>query len=108
MNETYVRTVRLLLDIAPAVFVNPLLAMKGGTALNLFLQDMPRLSVDIDVVFTRHDMPRQDAIQALGDDLAAIRDRVARMGYGVVIPKTAEATKPSCSSGPMTPRSRPR
>lgn len=90
MNEAYVRTVRLLLDIAPAVFVNPLLAMKGGTALNLFLQDMPRLSVDIDVAFTRHDMPREAAIQAIAEELTAIRDRVSRMGYGVVTPKTAE------------------
>lgn len=90
MNEAYVRTVRLLLDIAPAVFVNPVLAMKGGTALNLFLQDMPRLSVDIDVVFTRHDMPRDAAIQAIADELTAIRERVSRMGYGVVTPKTAE------------------
>ncbi len=90
MNEAYVRTVRLLLDIAPAVFVNPVFAMKGGTALNLFLQDMPRLSVDIDVVFTRHDMPREAAIQAIGEELMAIRERVTRMGYSVVAPKTAE------------------
>jgi len=90
VNETYVRTVRLLLDIAPAVFVNPIFAMKGGTALNLFLQDMPRLSVDIDVVFTRHDMPREAAIQAIGEELLAIRERVTRMGLSVVAPKTAE------------------
>ena len=90
MNEAYVRTVRLLLDIAPAVFVNPVFAMKGGTALNLFLQDMPRLSVDIDVVFTRHDMPREAAIQAIGEELMAIRERVTHMGYSVVAPKTAE------------------
>jgi hypothetical protein len=50
MNQTYVDTVRLLLDIAPAVFESGRFAIKGGTALNLFVQDMPRLSVDIDVV----------------------------------------------------------
>ena len=47
MNQDYVDTVRLLLDVAPAVFKPPRFAMKGGTALNLFVQDMPRLSVDI-------------------------------------------------------------
>lgn len=26
--------------------------MKGGTAINLFVQDLPRLSVDVDVVYT--------------------------------------------------------
>lgn len=56
MNEAYIRTVQLLLDIAPAVFETPVFAMKGGTAINLFVQDMPRLSVDIDVVFVPHDL----------------------------------------------------
>jgi Nucleotidyl transferase AbiEii toxin, Type IV TA system len=44
MNPDYVQTVNLLLDIAPTVFQTPRLAMKGGTALNMFVQDMPRLS----------------------------------------------------------------
>ncbi|MGF6865838.1 Nucleotidyl transferase AbiEii toxin, Type IV TA system [Paraburkholderia phenazinium] len=48
-----------MLGIAP--IITPLFAMKGGTALNLFLQEMPRLSVDIDVVvknpkLTRHEV----------------------------------------------------
>ena len=90
MNEAYVRTVRVLLDIAPAVFVNPLFAMKGGTALNLFIQDMPRLSVDVDVVYTRHDLPRELAIQAIAEELAAVRERVTHMGYSVVAPRAAE------------------
>jgi len=51
MNQAYVDTVRLLLAIAPSVFASQYFALKGGTALNLFVQDMPRLSVDIDVVF---------------------------------------------------------
>jgi len=45
MNPSYVSTVQLLLNIAPAIFETPLFAMKGGTALNLFVQDLPRLSV---------------------------------------------------------------
>lgn len=56
MNPTYASTVQLLLAIVPAIFETPLFAMKGGTALNLFVQDLPRLSVDIDVVFVRHDI----------------------------------------------------
>lgn len=51
MNQEYARTVQLLLAVAPDVFHSPAFAMKGGTALNLFVQDMPRLSVDIDLVF---------------------------------------------------------
>ena len=43
--------------------------MKGGTAINLFVQDMPRLSVDIDVVFTDHTLARDDSLQAIQSDL---------------------------------------
>ena len=44
MNQQYVDSVRLLLTIAPAVFRSPRFALEGGTALNLFVHDMPRLS----------------------------------------------------------------
>lgn len=48
MDNAYAQTVRLLLMVAPDVFANDIFAMKGGTAINLFVQDMPRLFVDID------------------------------------------------------------
>jgi predicted nucleotidyltransferase component of viral defense system len=63
MNQDYVDTVRLLLAVAPAVFRPLRFALKGGTALNLFVQDMPRLSVDIDVVFTDHTLDREAALK---------------------------------------------
>lgn len=93
MNVDYVRTVQLLIDVAPAVFVNPAFAMRGGTALNLFLQDMPRLSVDIDVVFTPHALSRHEALKAIGDELAAVQQRVERMGYRALIPGTGEGNE---------------
>ena len=37
MDKHYADTVRLLLNIAPDVFDNDIFAMKGGTAINLFL-----------------------------------------------------------------------
>ena len=37
MKQEYIDTVRLLIDIAPAIFSSPRFAMKGGTALNLFV-----------------------------------------------------------------------
>jgi len=72
MKADYVRTVQLLLAVAPAVLDTRAFAMKGGAALNLFLQDMPRLSVDIDVVFVPHELPRDEALRAIGDELAAV------------------------------------
>jgi predicted nucleotidyltransferase component of viral defense system len=93
MNDAYIRTVQLLLDIAPAVFDTPEFAMKGGTALNLFVQDMPRLSVDIDVVFVRHDLAREDALQAIGAELAAVQKRVAALGHDVELRKNKDGTE---------------
>jgi hypothetical protein len=52
VDKAYANTVRLLLNIAPDVFAGNRFAMKGGTAINMFVRDMPRLSVDIDVVYT--------------------------------------------------------
>lgn len=79
MDKQYADTVRLLLNIAPDVFDNDIFAMKGGTAINLFLQDMPRLSVDIDVVYLPWQTPRDQALQAINQELAAIAQRVERL-----------------------------
>lgn len=80
MDKYYAETVRLLLAIAPNVFANDIFAMKGGTAINLFVQDMPRLSVDIDVVFLPWHIPRNEAFQAIKQELFNIASRVASLG----------------------------
>lgn len=83
MNGAYTATVRQLLDIAPMVFATPHFALKGGTALNLFLHDLPRLSVDIDVVFTNHRLDRKAALQAIAAELSAISQKLEAIGYEV-------------------------
>lgn len=83
MNGAYTATVRQLLDIAPVVFTTPHFATKGGTALNLFLHDLPRLSVDIDVAFTDHSLGREAALQAIAAELSAISQKLEAMGYEV-------------------------
>ncbi len=80
MQQTYIDTVRLLLDAAPEVFRGGVFAMKGGTAINLFVHGMPRLSVDIDLVYPDWSAPRADALRAIADELAAIADRLQRIG----------------------------
>ena len=81
MNPTYVQTVNLLLDIAPTVFQTPRFAMKGGTALNLFVQDLPRLSVDIDVVFINHLADRDKALEEIAQEIQRIEAAITEMGY---------------------------
>lgn len=61
MNQTYLDTARLLTRVAPLVFVDDTFALKGGTAINLFVRDMPRLSVDLDLVFPDHRLSRDEA-----------------------------------------------
>ena len=51
MNEVHKKQVRLLLDVLPEVPKERCFAMHGGTAINLFVRDMPRLSVDIDLTY---------------------------------------------------------
>ena len=80
MNQNYIDTVRLPLAIAPAVFASGRFAMKGGTALNLFVQEMPRLSVDIDLVFVDHRPDRQAALQAIAEEFGCGADRTRAQG----------------------------
>lgn len=51
VRERYVDQVGLLVDILPAVEAEEDFALKGGTAINLFYRDLPRLSVDVDLTF---------------------------------------------------------
>lgn len=87
MKKEYIDTVRLLIDVAPTIFAAPHFAMKGGTALNLFVQDMPRLSVDIDVVFTDHTLPRDEALAAIEADLKVVAAALKARGFSVAIPR---------------------
>lgn len=80
MDKAYADTVRLLLAVTPDVFANDIFAMKGGTAINLFVRDMPRLSVDIDVVYTPWQHPRDQALASITAELNAIAGRVAPLG----------------------------
>lgn len=75
MHSRYLDIVRLLIDAAPFVFSENCFALKGGTAINLFVEDMPRLSVDIDLVFT--DLSCQDRESAL----AAIEQALHRIAH---------------------------
>jgi predicted nucleotidyltransferase component of viral defense system len=80
VDKTYIEIVRLLLESAPAIFETPNFAMKGGTAINLFIEDMPRLSVDIDVVYTNYQESRDEALKSISKGLEAARQRLARAG----------------------------
>lgn len=74
-NDGYRAQVELLIRCLPAVAGVPDFALKGGTAINLFLRDMPRLSVDIDLTY----LPLSDRETALDQ----IRAQLATIAVGI-------------------------
>lgn len=78
MDESYAQTVRLLLRAVPEVFANDIFAMKAGTAINLFVRDIPRLSVDIDVAYIHWKTPRENALSAISDEMTPLPRDYAR------------------------------
>lgn len=50
-REVYAAQVALLVRLLPFIAQEEVFALKGGTAINLFYRDMPRLSVDIDLTY---------------------------------------------------------
>ncbi|WP_258868132.1 nucleotidyl transferase AbiEii/AbiGii toxin family protein [Alkalilimnicola ehrlichii] len=86
MNPVYLDTARLLTQVAPLVFVDGTFALKGGTAINLFVRDMPRLSVDIDLVFTDHTLPRDQALTRINDAIRQAAERLNKRGFQTYAP----------------------
>ncbi|MCC5847837.1 MAG: nucleotidyl transferase AbiEii/AbiGii toxin family protein [Verrucomicrobia bacterium] len=74
-NSPYFRQVELLVRVMLFLEEEPCFAVKGGTAINLFVRDLPRLSVDIDLVY----VPIQDRESSLGAMDAALRRMAVRM-----------------------------
>lgn len=72
ISEQYRRQVALLVQILPFIAKEKCFALKGGTAINLFIRDMPRLSVDIDLAY----LPLHDRRESL-DEIGASLERIA-------------------------------
>jgi predicted nucleotidyltransferase component of viral defense system len=62
----------LLLQVLPFVARENIFALKGGTAINLFVRNMPRLSVDIDLTYLPFDS-RTNALKNIQEGLTRIQ-----------------------------------
>ncbi|MBY5928223.1 nucleotidyl transferase AbiEii/AbiGii toxin family protein [Halomonas sp. DP8Y7-3] len=71
-REDYKAQVALLVRLLPYVAEEEIFALKGGTAINLFYRDLPRLSVDIDLTY----LPVKDRAESLVEINEAM-DRIA-------------------------------
>jgi predicted nucleotidyltransferase component of viral defense system len=75
LSERYRHQVALLIETLPFVAAEQDFALKGGTAINLFVRDMPRLSVDIDLTY----LP----VAGRPESLAAIDAGMKRMAIAI-------------------------
>jgi len=71
IDERYRQQVELLVRTLPSVAVEGVFALKGGTAINLFVRDLPRLSVDIDLTYLPV-KPRNESLMEIDETLQRI------------------------------------
>jgi predicted nucleotidyltransferase component of viral defense system len=91
VNRLYLDSARLLTRVAPLVLVDDTFALKGGTAINLFVRDMPRLSVDLDLVFPDHALPREHALRRINEAIRQSAARLKKQGFLTHAPASADA-----------------
>ncbi len=74
-NSPYFKQASLLIRTLPLVAHETCFALKGGTAINLFVRDLPRLSVDIDLVYVPIE-PRNESITNIRNALNRITEQI--------------------------------
>lgn len=91
VNQVYVDTARLLVRAAPLMFAEGIFALKGGTAINLFVREMPRLSVDLDLVFVDHRLEREAALAKINEAIRRAAERLNKRGFQTHAASVADA-----------------
>lgn len=87
VSEAYRRQVELLIRLLPLVTQEESFALKGGTAINLFIRDLPRLSVDIDLTY----LPIESYKDSV-DDIDAAMKRIEAKALAMAGTKVARLT----------------
>jgi predicted nucleotidyltransferase component of viral defense system len=81
-DTVFFRQAELLLRVLPFVNEEEIFALKGGTAINFFIRDLPRLSVDIDLTYLPVN-DRETALNNIDKALLRISERVEKTISGV-------------------------
>lgn len=95
MNEVYRKKVELLLRILPYVTDEECFAIHGGTAINLFVKNLNRLSVDIDVTYIPIE-DRKSSINHINEALLRIAEKVRRNFRDIRITPRLDISKLTC------------
>jgi predicted nucleotidyltransferase component of viral defense system len=91
LSERFRHQAALLIGVLPFVAAETDFALKGGTAINLFVRDMPRLSVDLDLVFPDHTLPREQALRRINEAIRRSAARLKKQGFLTHAPASADA-----------------
>lgn len=89
MIEQYVKQVKLLVNVLPYIARENCFALKGGTAINLFIRDLPRLSVDIDLSYIGFE-GREKAFKNINEALQRIVDSLNKVHLRAVLQKSPD------------------
>jgi len=92
MEKLYKQQVSLLLSVLPEVAKEKCFALHGGTAINLFVRDMPRLSVDIDLTYLPIE-DRETSLKHIVEALQRIKVNIEKVIPGARITQRLNAGK---------------
>ena len=81
-NNIYYTQVQLLMSVLPTVAKQTCFALKGGTAINLFVRDLPRLSVDIDLTYIEKGN-RDESLSKIKQAMQDIQTDLQKRGFTV-------------------------
>ena len=95
MNNQYKKKVDLLLRLIPIITQEDNLAIHGGTAINLFVANLPRLSIDIDLTYIPIE-DRETSIYTINETLKRIASRVVRQFRDIRIVHKPDLCKLIC------------
>jgi predicted nucleotidyltransferase component of viral defense system len=82
--DIYRRQAMLLIRLLPVIAEEKCFALKGGTAINLFERNMPRLSVDIDLTYVPV-QPHAESLAAIDAAMGRTAARIKRRIPGATI-----------------------
>jgi len=89
-SEVFEAQVVLLVRVLPHVATETCFALKGGTAINLFVRDLPRLSVDIDLVYLPIE-DRETPLTGIRSALGRIAQKIRKAIPDSVVTDSANA-----------------
>ena len=86
IRDSYKKQVSLLLDILPEIAKEDVFALHGGTAINLFSLNMPRLSIDVDITYIPASENRDTDLQNIRVSLKRIKERLEKQIPNISFP----------------------